>query len=251
MIEPSPRTTAATEEERAMTDVRAPHTTVPFDLYRDVHKAVRVWLFEVTGEAARLDPSDRTARVAHANAVRELVRFLVFHAEHEDRELQPATEQVLPEQAAAIARDHVELEARMASLVALADLVFECDRDDARAAVHDLYLELAAFTASYLAHQDVEERIVMPALWEAFGFEAVLGIHGRIIASISPDDMGWSLSRMLPAMNVDDRVEMLAGIRATAPAEAFAGVCALAGQVLTDADHAALMARLDLVPVGA
>src|SRR5690349_19778997 len=99
-----------------MSDVRATHTTVPFDLYRDVHKGIRAWLFEVTGEAGRLDPSDRAARVAHANAVRDLVRFLVFHAEHEDRELQPATEQVLPERAAAIARDHVELEARMGTL---------------------------------------------------------------------------------------------------------------------------------------
>ncbi len=234
-----------------MTDVHAPHATVPFDLYRDVHKAIRAWLFEVTVDAGRLDASDRTARVAHANAVRELVRFLVFHADHEDRELQSAVERVLPDRAAEIAREHVALEARMSTLVALADLVFACDRDDARAAVHHLYLELASFTASYLAHQDVEERVVMPALWDALGFEALLGIHGRILASISPDDMGWSLSRMLPAMDVDDRTEMLAGMRASAPPEAFAGVCALAGQVLAAADHAALVARLDLAPVGA
>jgi hypothetical protein len=234
-----------------MTDVRAPHTTVPFDLYRDVHKAIRVWLFDVTAEAGRLDASDRTARVAHANRVRDLVRFLVFHAEHEDRELQPATEQVLPGRAAEIAAEHAALEERMGTLVALADLALECDRDDDRAAVHDLYLELASFTASYLAHQDTEERVVMPALWDAFGIAPMLEIHGRIIQSISPDDMGWSLARMLPAMNVDDRTEMLAGMRATAPPAAFAGVCALAAQVLTEADHAALVRRLEPITVGA
>jgi hypothetical protein len=234
-----------------MTDVRAVHTTVPHDLYRDVHKAIRVWMFEVTAEAGRLDASDRTVRVAHANRVRELVRFLVFHAEHEDREVQPAIEQVLPDRAAAIAAEHAALEEQMVTLVALADLALECDRDDDRAAVHDLYLGLASFTASYLAHQDVEERVVMPALWNAFGLVPLLELHGRILQSISPDDMGWSLARMLPAMNVDDRTEMLTGMRASAPPDAFAGVCGLAEQVLTEPDHAALLRRLDLTPIDA
>jgi hypothetical protein len=248
---PDDRSIAATSgpapEEAAMTQ---PHTTVPFDLYRDIHKAIRAGLFEVTAEAGRLDASDRTARVAHANRVRELVRFLELHAEHEDEHLQTAIEQVLPDRAAAIAADHVALEVRMQSLVALADLAFECERDDDRAAVHDLYLELSSFTASYLQHQDVEERVVMPALWDAFGFEGVLAIHERIVTSIPPDDMAWSLSRMLPAMNVDDRTEMLAGIRQSAPPEAFAGVLGLAAQVLAPTDHDVLARRLEPAPVG-
>jgi hypothetical protein len=232
-----------------MSDVTAPHTTVPFDLYRDIHKAIRVALFDVTAAAGRLDASDTTARVAHANAVRDLVRFLVLHAEHEDAQLDGPVREVLPDRADAIAADHVALEARMVDLVALADLAFDCGRDDARAAVHDLYLALAGFTSSYLAHQEVEEVVVMPALWDALGIEALLGIHERILASITPDDMGWSLAKMLPAMDVDGRVELLGGMRESAPPEAFAGVCALAEQVLAPADHAALIARLGLTPV--
>ncbi len=232
-----------------MTDVRATHTTVPFDLYRDIHKAIRVWLFDVTSTAGRLDPSDRPARAAHATSVRDLVRFLVLHAEHEDAHMQAAIERILPERAAEIAAEHVALEARMVDLVALADLAFECGRDDDRAAVHRLYVDLAAFTAAYLAHQDVEERVVMPALWEALGFEGVLAIHEAIIGNIPPDDMAWSLARMLPAMNVDDRTEMLAGMRASAPPPAYAGVLALAAEVLSPAEHTALVDRLAAIPV--
>lgn len=229
-----------------MNDPRTVHTIIGFDLYRDVHKAIRVALFDAVAEAGRIDPSDRTARIAHAASVRDLVRFLVLHAEHEDRELDSVIQQVLPEHAASIAADHVELEIRMEALVALADLAFDTDRDDDRAAMHDLYLELASFTSAYLAHQSVEETVVMPALWEAFGIEPLLGIHGRILASISPDDMGWSLAKMLPAMNVDDRTEMLGGMRADAPPEAFAGVCALAAQVLSPSDFATVSDRLSL-----
>ena len=152
-----------------MIDVRSTHTTVPFDFYRDIHKAICVALFDAVTEAGRLDPCDYTARIAHATQVHDLVKFLVQHAEHEDIHMDAAIQQVLPDQAAAIAAEHVALEERMADLIDLADLAYQADRDDARAAVHDLYLDLASFTSAYLAHQEVEERAVMPALWNAFG----------------------------------------------------------------------------------
>src|SRR5688572_27133428 len=122
MIDGTGRTERPTAEEPPMTDVTAPHTTVPFDLYRDIHKAIRVALFDVTAAAGRLDSSDRTARVAHAATVRDLVRFLVVHAEHEEVHLDGPIRAVLPDRADAIAAEHVALEARMVDLVALADL---------------------------------------------------------------------------------------------------------------------------------
>jgi Hemerythrin HHE cation binding domain len=231
-----------------MSDVRSPHTTVPFDLYRDIHKAIRVTLFDVVVEAGSLDPSDCTARIAHATRVHDLVKFLVQHAEHEDTHMEATIQQVLPDQAEAIAAEHVALEEQMADLIDLADLVFEAGRDDAKAAMHDLYLDLASFTSRYLAHQEVEERVVMPALWNACGFEPLVAIHQAILKSIPPDDMAKSLSKMLPAMNIDGRTELLGAMRATAPAPAFAGVCALAQQVLKESDFAALSQRLDLQP---
>lgn len=76
------------------------HITVPFDLYREIHKAIRVALFDLVAEAGRIDPSDRPTRMAHATRVRETVRFLAMHADHEDEFCEPAIAQVLPELAA-------------------------------------------------------------------------------------------------------------------------------------------------------
>ncbi len=217
------------------------------DLYKDIHKSIRVMLFEAVADAGRLDAADRDARRAHAASVRSLIEFLVLHAEHEDAEIDGVLATILPAQAAAITDAHVELEARMLGLQALADLVEDDTRTDDRGAVHELYLELAAFTADYLLHQDVEERVVMPALLAALGPVGVLEVHGRIVASIPPEEMGRSLSVMLPAMNVDDRTEMLGGMRAQAPAEVFASVWELAGSVLSPADRGAVAGRLGLV----
>ena len=50
-------------------------------------------------------------------------------------------------------------------------------------------------------------------------------------------------------MNIDDRVALLGGMRAGAPAEVFNGVWSLAGSVLDPTDVAALAHRLDLAVV--
>lgn len=216
-------------------------TTATFDLYRDIHKAIRSELFAVTEEAGRLDPSDAGDRAALAGHVRSIQQLLSDHAEHEDDGIQPVLEVHLPAFAERIAADHERIEARVARLTEVAEAVAVTG---GRADVHAVYMELASFTGTYLEHQDLEERAVMPAIEGAIGVEAVMAIHGGIIASIPPDELAQSLALMFPAMNVDDRTELLGGMRATAPAEVFNGVWSLAGSVLSPRDMEALATRL-------
>jgi hypothetical protein len=218
---------------------------VPVDLYRDIHKGIRAELFAATEAAGRVDPADLAGRADLAAQVDGLVDLLVSHADHEDTHLQPAIEAHLPAQAEQIAADHERIEGRLDVLVELAQ-VDAGTGPDPRTRAHRLYLELASFTAGYLEHQDLEERIVMPALDGAVGFEACLAMHQAIIASIPPDELARSLALMLPAMNLDDRSELLGGMRAGAPAEVFAGVWGLAGSVLRPEDVAALATRLEI-----
>ena len=217
---------------------------VTFDLYKDIHKGIRAELFALTESAGRTDPSDDVARAALADHVRSVHALLESHAEHEDAVLQPAVEELLPEVAERIAVDHLAFERRGSLLVELAVDAVTAPPADRRRVVHTLYLDTAAFVGTYLEHQDVEERVVMPALEAALGVEAVVAMHGAIVGSIPPAEMAQSLALMLPAMNVDDRTEMLAGMQASAPAEVFDGVWSLAGSVLDPRDLAAVARRL-------
>jgi hypothetical protein len=122
--------------------------------------------------------------------------------------------------------------------------VAEVSGPAARVRLHQLYLEMASFTSVYLPHQDVEERVVMPTLEREVGVEAVIGMHGAIVGSIPPDEMARTLALMFPAMNVDDRTDVLGGLQHNAPAEVFAGVWSLAGSVVPAAEHAEVGARL-------
>jgi hypothetical protein len=220
--------------------------TVTFDLYRDIHKGIRAELFAVTSAAGHTDPGDAVARAALAGHVNDVHGLLEEHAEHEDAAIQPLLEAHLPALAEQVAVDHLAFDRRGASLVDLAAGAAEAPATDQRRLLHQLYVDLASFVSSYLAHQDLEEREIMPALERAVGVEAVVGVHQRIIGSIPPDAMARSLALMLPAMNLEDRTELLGGMRAEAPAEVFQGVWGLAGSVLDPCDLVALAARLGL-----
>ena len=217
---------------------------VTFDMYRDVHKGIRAELFALTTSAGSLDASDRIGRLELARHVEDVVGLLVSHASHEDAVIQPALEAHAPALAERIEADHAALEARIAAIDALVKESVDAAANQTRFRVHEVYIELAAFTSAYLAHQDVEERVVMPTLERTVGVEAVLGMHAAIIGSIPPAEMAKSLALMLPSMNIDDRTELLGALRQNAPAPVFQGVWSLAGSVLAPTDCAAVAARL-------
>ena len=223
----------------------APLRLVAVDLYRDIHKGIRAELFAVTERAGNVDPADQADKAALAAHITSVVELLISHAEHEDDHIQPALERHLPTLAEQVDRDHHRLEARIQLLAEqAADIV--AGPGNVRGNGHRLYVELASFTSSYLAHQDLEERVIMPSLEDAIGPEAGLAIHHGIIASIPPEDMAKSLAVMLPAMNVEDRTDLLGGMQAGAPAEVFQGVWGLATSVLEIRDVEALAGRLGL-----
>ncbi len=232
-----------------MSNVQAPAKAieaVTFNLYRDIHKGIRRDLFELTERAGNLDPSYRSGRVDLASHLDRTVDLLVLHAEHEDASIQPAVERYFPDLAAEIEHDHEKIEARLVDLQGMAAEAVDATPSAQRDTVYRLYLELASFTSAYLSHQDLEERVVMPSIEEAIGVEAVIGIHMQILDNLPPDVMADSLALMFPAMNIDDRAELLGGMRQGAPAEVFEGVWGLTGSVLAPRDYTDLGARLGI-----
>ena len=219
---------------------------VAVDLYRDIHKGIRAELFAITATAGNLDPTERDDRSALADHVFSVAGVLESHAHHEDAVIDPALEEHFPALAERARADHATLEQRFARLVELTGAFVDVDPADERRLAHLLHLELAGFTSAYLVHQDLEEREIMPVLERRLGVDAMVAMHGAIVGSIPPDELARSLAFMLPAMNVFDRVEMLGGIRAAAPAPAFDAIVGLARSVLRPDEFGAVARRLDI-----
>jgi hypothetical protein len=216
------------------------------DLYRDIHKGIRAELFAITGAAGSLDPTDTPGWVDLANHVNSVWEVLESHAHHEDSVIEPVLFDLRPNLAESIAADHVRLDARFHRILDIANAGGTTPATDQARQSHVLYLELSGFTSTYFEHILVEEYVVMPVLDAALGIEQLLAMHGAIIGSIPPDQMARSLAFMFPAMNVDNRTEVLGGMQQTAPPEAFAGVVSLARSVLDPTDFAAVATRLGL-----
>jgi hypothetical protein len=218
--------------------------TVTYDIYRDIHKGLRLGLFSMTQAVGAVDPHDAVAVQGVAERWADLVGILVAHAEHEDTFLQPVIERFAPEYAAEIADAHPRLEAQMAELEVLADRAADACPEQARLLVHRLYLGLASFTAQYLQHQEFEEFEVMVMLSQHLSFEELLGLDNAIVASVEPDMMARSAALMLPAMNIEDQTELYLGAKTGAPPEVFQGMVALAESLLEPARFQLLRSRI-------
>ncbi len=218
------------------TSPAARYPDVPFvtvDMFRDIHKAIRSELFEVTLAAGRVSPLDIGGRAELARQVVGVRDLLVAHAMHEATYVEPVLEEHLPDMAEVLAREHAAIEARLEELVEMAAWAAAGEGPAARARTHRLHLDLAEFTARFLDHEDYEERRVAPAMEGAIGAEGVAAVQQALVSGIPPAQRASSLAIMLPALNVDDRAEVLGGVRAEEPAEVFAGVWALVESVLT------------------
>ena len=211
---------------------------------RDIHKGIRAALFAVTAAAGQVDPADDFEVAALGSEIVDVAKLLADHAHHEDEHFDPST---LPaDLGERIEREHGLLDVRVTWLLELAGEARSATPGDRRMAIHELYIEMASFTAAYLAHQDFEERIVVPALFDRIGADEVRAVHTRIIAGMTPEQLTRGAVAMLPALNIEDRFEMLAGMRAEMPSNAFAGMWSLTASVLAPQDTAAVAARLGL-----
>jgi hypothetical protein len=220
--------------------------TVTFDFYRDTHKGIRAEMFAVTQAAGTVDPGNSEAIAAVATRWRNLSGMLVTHADHEEVYVQPVIEAHAPQLAGEIIPAHRELEARAAALEVLADHAVNSCPTDSRVVTHRLYLGLAGFTSAYMVHQEFEELQVMPALSAKVGVDELIAIDMAIVAALTPDEVVYSGTLMLPAMNIEDRVELVGGMKEGMPAEMFAGVWALIESVLTPDDFGQLATRLGI-----
>lgn len=191
--------------------------TAEVDLYREVHKGLRLALFELVQTAGTLDAADHDGLEAFGQLFGEVDMMLQTHHDHENgpelgRLIALHASDILP----GIQEAHDRAEQRLAELrLMVASLASGVDNTGA------IYDAVVAFTADYLDHMQVEELQVMPALQAAVSAEDLMAITMAIRTSVPPPDMCVFLRYMLPAMTPDERTATLGGMKAGAPPEIF------------------------------
>jgi len=205
------------------------------DLYRNVHKGIRVMLADLVREAGRADFTDPAGLEQLRTHAREVFELLESHAHTEDRFMMP----LLATHDSALAKEfaaaHGEQEALLPSLLAGLDLI-DAAAPDAAERGHTFVLRFSRLAGDLLMHMADEELEINAALWKSMTDEELGQVERELVSSIPPDKMAKYLRYMLPAMNRFERVTFLGHL----PPPVFEFVRALAGEVLTADENARL-----------
>lgn len=227
----------------SLTELFALHqaaATPRYDLYARIHKGVRLLLGDTLAQAGRVDADDRGAVVELVAQVERLADFCTAHLEHENAFVHPALERAVGGTSQRIAAEHAEHERDIDALRMQARALVACEPARRAAACHALYLALSLFTAHNLAHMLIEETAHNAVLWAHYDDAQIAAIEVQIVAQLTPALAMESMRWMIPALAPSERLELLRGMQAQAPAPAFDAVLALARELLGDADWAAL-----------
>ena len=223
--------------------------TARLDVYRNIHKGIRVMLFELVSRSGRADFTDAAEFATLRTSVRDIFELLESHAHNEDQFIMPLVRDAAPALGKEFAAAHEDQEARLPGLLAALESI-DPNAADAEQKGHAFVVQLSRVAGELLTHMADEELELNPALWAKKSDAEIAAAEEQLVGSIAPEKMVRYLRWMLPAMNPGER----AGFLAMLPPPVFGFVRDVAKQVLTAAEDAklenALASRSAGVPAG-
>lgn len=219
------------------------------DLYVGIHKAMRALMADILVAVGKMDPADDSEVEWIGSRVLQFADFCTSHLEHENEFVHVALEARMPGSSARIAAEHVEHEQAIAALKAAVGKLQTSSGPEREHAALALYRQLALFIAHNFEHMQAEEIEHNQALWVHYTDEELLALHGRLVATIPPEETLFTMRWMVPAMTPAERLVVLQGMQTHAPAPAFAAVLDVVRPHLSSGEWAKLARGLKLAPV--
>ncbi len=214
------------------------------NIYQGIHKALRAMMMDTLAALGRLDADDGADVARAAERVLALAECCESHLGHENDFIHPAMEAHRPGSSAQVAGEHAHHLAALAQLRQAVALLGASQGAPRAAAALALYRQLALFVAENFQHMHFEETAHNQVLWDGYSDEALQALEMRIVASLPPEENLMVLRWMIPAMAPAERLQVLGGMQAGAPAPAFAAALDVVRPHLSGHDWARLTGGL-------
>lgn len=197
-----------------------------FDIYADIHKALRAMMADTLVAAGRTDVHDAAQLHALRERVLTLCHACACHLRHENAFIHPAMQAQRPGSARQSTADHAEHLLAITELRRLVSVLSATDPAPGQAeqAARALYRALALFMAENIVHMHAEEVEHNPVLWACYSDAELLALQERVTASLAPADHLMFMRWMVPAIPPPERTALMAAVQATAPPPALAAV---------------------------
>lgn len=200
------------------------HGAARLDIYSAIHKAMRALMCDTLIALGQVDVDDEPELRATMDRVMLLAQLCQSHLEHEDSFVHPAMQARTPGACDQVHADHVEHRRHVQALIDAAQALPRAPAPQRPTAALALYRELALFVADNFQHMHREETQHNAALWSAYTDQELQALHGRIVASLPPQENLLVMRWMVPALTPAERTAVLADLREHAPAPAFEAV---------------------------
>jgi hypothetical protein len=191
------------------------------DMYVGIHKAMRHFMLDTLLRVGSLEVRDEAELDSVLGQLQALLAECGEHLAHENDFVHPALEACHTGASERIAGEHVEHLEAIDALREDARQLRAAGRERRGALALRLYHHLALFVADNFQHMHHEETAHNATLWACYSDAELEALHGRLLASLPPQELFLVARWMLPAMNPGERVEMLTSVRERAPKAAF------------------------------
>lgn len=230
-----------------MTDL-SNHPSAPrHNIYHAVHKGLRLGHSRLMSALGSNDFSDEVTTRLLLAQLRAFLQLAEKHLHSEETEIHTAIELRSPGATSHAHEGHESHEAAFAEIETLIRSVEDAGSAAAQQHGDALYRRYCSFAAADIEHMHGEETELLPTMHRLFSDDELRGIEGRIVAAIPPALMMGFLRLIIPAINHQERLAMLAGLKADVPPEVFSAILNDAVKPSLGADeYRALVAPLSL-----
>jgi hypothetical protein len=214
------------------------------DLFGIIHKMVRTELFSTASLIARTNFAGADDRGSTLAAFETTMGFLDEHAVHEDTYVLPALQAADAALAQKIADEHAVLDGQCKAMKDLAANLSNAEGDAAVPLGAQLHRAFSDFCGAYLSHLSVEEGAVNEALWAKFTDDELANVRAELQGSIPPPRFAEWFALMVPAMNLQERIGVLTGMKMNAPPPVFEAMSGVARKSIGEDAWAKVAAAL-------
>jgi iron-sulfur cluster repair protein YtfE (RIC family) len=196
-------------------------STPRFDLFSNIHKAIRLATSDLLIRMGATDFSDAQAAERIATDLALVLALCEDHRRTEDEIVLPTLRTRMSGDLVSVLDAHEDQQQMVAELAAAArTLVAESPENRPRVG-RTLYLHFSKLVGELLTHMVEEEQVASPLFARLFTPEEMLAIHGKVMALLSVEEHARGARYLLRAINRQERLAVMNGAFATFPKEAI------------------------------
>lgn len=206
-----------------------------FNMFSQIHKSLRVLLYDTAALVGRTDFDDPSQLDAVNERIKLVMDSFDKHAHHEDEQVLPLLSQYEPSVVDAFEQEHVTdlaLSQKLAGFLVALDLAIlpEAKRQ-LGISLSTAFIEFMVFN---LQHMAKEEKVLNNLLWRYYNDEQLLDVNKKIVASIPAEELSASYSWMMKALSNSEIITWLRNVERNAPPHVFRPLFASAEKELTE-----------------